>query len=52
MVTFSITALLIVSLFLILASGVLLGLTLLAAVVWIGMPLFSSRPAGRRAGRT
>ena len=42
---FSITALLIVSLFLILASGVWIGLTL-SGVAWIGMQLFSSRPAG------
>src|SRR5512144_2953263 len=41
----SITALLIVSLFLILASGVWIGLTL-SGVAWIGMQLFSSRPAG------
>jgi C4-dicarboxylate transporter, DctM subunit len=42
---FSITALLIASLFLILASGVWIGLTL-SGVAWIGMQLFSSRPAG------
>src|SRR5436190_22861193 len=42
---FSITALLIVSLFLILASGVWIGLTR-AGAAWIGMSLFSSRPAG------
>ncbi len=42
---FSITALLIVSLFLILASGVWIGLTL-SGVAWIGMQMFSSRPAG------
>jgi tripartite ATP-independent transporter DctM subunit len=42
---FTITALLIVSLFLILASGVWIGLTL-SGVAWIGMQLFSSRPAG------
>jgi C4-dicarboxylate transporter DctM subunit len=42
---FSITALLIVSLLLILASGVWIGLTL-SGVAWIGMQLFSSRPAG------
>ncbi len=42
---FAITALLIVSLFLILASGVWIGLTL-SGVAWIGMQLFSSRPAG------
>jgi C4-dicarboxylate transporter DctM subunit len=41
----SITALLIVALFLILASGVWIGLTL-SGVAWIGMQLFSSRPAG------
>ena len=41
----TITALLIVSLFLILASGVWIGLTL-SGVAWIGMQLFSSRPAG------
>jgi len=42
---FAVTALLIVSLFLILASGVWIGLTL-SGVAWIGMQLFSSRPAG------
>ena len=42
---FAITALLITSLFLILASGVWIGLTL-SGVAWIGMQLFSSRPAG------
>jgi C4-dicarboxylate transporter DctM subunit len=42
---FAITALLIASLFLILASGVWIGLTL-SGVAWIGMQLFSSRPAG------
>ncbi len=41
----TITALLIASLFLILASGVWIGLTL-SGVAWIGMQLFSSRPAG------
>ncbi|MEO8081787.1 MAG: TRAP transporter large permease subunit [Caldimonas sp.] len=41
----AITALLVVSLFLILASGVWIGLTL-SGVAWIGMQLFSSRPAG------
>ncbi len=41
----SITALLIAALFLILASGVWIGLTL-SGVAWIGMQLFSSRPAG------
>jgi tripartite ATP-independent transporter DctM subunit len=40
-----ITSLLIVSLFLLLGSGVWIGLTL-AGVAWIGMELFSSRPAG------
>src|SRR5450432_2443388 len=42
---FAITVLLIGSLFLILASGVWIGLTL-SGVAWIGMQLFSSRPAG------
>jgi C4-dicarboxylate transporter DctM subunit len=42
---FAITALLIASLFLILASGVWIGLTL-SGVAWIGMQLFSTRPAG------
>src|SRR5882762_4012594 len=42
---FSITALLVASLFLILGSGVWIGLTL-SGVAWIGMQLFSSRPAG------
>ncbi len=42
---FAITALLITALFLILASGVWIGLTL-SGVAWIGMQLFSSRPAG------
>jgi C4-dicarboxylate transporter, DctM subunit len=41
----AITALLIASLFLILGSGVWIGLTL-AGVAWIGMQLFSSRAAG------
>ena len=41
----SITALLIAALFLILASGVWIGLTL-SGVAWIGMQLFSTRPAG------
>ncbi len=41
----SITALLIGSLFLILGSGVWIGLTL-TGVAWIAMELFSSRPAG------
>ncbi|MGZ5130490.1 MAG: TRAP transporter large permease [Caldimonas sp.] len=42
---FAITALLIGSLFLILVSGVWIGLTL-SGVAWIGMQMFSSRPAG------
>ncbi len=42
---FAITALLVASLFAILASGVWIGLTL-SGVAWIGMQLFSSRPAG------
>jgi len=41
----AITAALIVSLFLILGSGVWIGLTL-SGVAWIAMQLFSSRPAG------
>ncbi|HEY0823436.1 MAG TPA: TRAP transporter large permease subunit [Ramlibacter sp.] len=41
----AITTLLIVSLFLLLGSGVWIGLTL-AGVAWIGMQLFSARPAG------
>ena len=41
----SITALLIVTLFLILGSGVWIGLTL-AGVAWIAMQMFSARPAG------
>ena len=40
-----ITALLIVALFALLGSGVWIGLTL-AGVAWIGMELFSTRPAG------
>ena len=40
-----ITALLVVSLFLILGTGVWIGLAL-SGVAWIGMTLFSSRPAG------
>jgi tripartite ATP-independent transporter DctM subunit len=40
-----ITTLLVVALFAILASGVWIGLAL-AGVAWIGMQLFSSRPAG------
>jgi tripartite ATP-independent transporter DctM subunit len=42
---FVITTLLIVALFALLGSGVWIGLTL-AGVAWIGMELFSSRPAG------
>lgn len=41
----AITALLVLSLFLILGSGVWIGLTL-SGVAWIGMQLFSARPAG------
>jgi len=41
----AITALLVGALFAILASGVWIGLTL-SGVAWIGMQLFSSRPAG------
>ncbi|WP_284614314.1 TRAP transporter large permease [Aquabacterium humicola] len=41
----AVTALLIAALFLILASGVWIGLTL-SGVAWIGMQLFSSRPGG------
>jgi tripartite ATP-independent transporter DctM subunit len=41
----AITALLLAALFLILGSGVWIGLTL-SGVAWIGMQLFSSRPAG------
>ena len=41
----AITALLVATLFAILGSGVWIGLTL-AGVAWIGMQLFSSRPAG------
>ena len=40
-----ITAMLVVSLFLILGTGVWIGLAL-SGVAWIGMTLFSSRPAG------
>jgi len=40
-----VTALLITALFLILGSGVWIGLTL-TGVAWLGMQLFSSRPAG------
>ncbi|MGE0799385.1 MAG: TRAP transporter large permease [Lautropia sp.] len=42
---FAVTSLLILSLFLLLGSGVWIGLTL-AGVAWIGMGLFSARPAG------
>lgn len=42
---FAITAALIVALFALLGSGVWIGLTL-AGVAWIGLELFSSRPAG------
>ena len=42
---FAITGLLIASLFLLLGSGVWIGLTL-TGVAWIGMQLFSARPAG------
>src|SRR5436190_4099230 len=42
---FAVTALLVLSLFAILASGVWIGLTL-SGVAWIGMQLFSPRPAG------
>ncbi|WP_234265946.1 TRAP transporter large permease [Hydrogenophaga sp. NFH-34] len=41
----AITGLLVLTLFLLLGSGVWIGLTL-AGVAWIGMELFSSRPAG------
>jgi C4-dicarboxylate transporter, DctM subunit len=41
----AVTALLLVTLFLILGSGVWIGLTL-SGVAWIGMQLFSTRPAG------
>ncbi|RCW76134.1 TRAP transporter large permease [Pseudorhodoferax soli] len=41
----AITSLLVLSLFLILGSGVWIGLTL-SGVAWIGMQLFASRPAG------
>ncbi|GHC98920.1 C4-dicarboxylate ABC transporter permease [Pseudorhodoferax aquiterrae] len=41
----AITGLLVLSLFLILGSGVWIGLTL-SGVAWIGMQMFSSRPAG------
>ena len=42
---FGITALLILSLFALLGSGVWIGLTL-TGVAWIGMQMFSARPAG------
>lgn len=42
---FAITGLLIAALFLLLGSGVWIGLTL-TGVAWIGMQLFSARPAG------
>ncbi len=42
---FAITVLLIVALFLLLGTGVWIGLTLLG-VAWIGMELFTTRPAG------
>ncbi|MFZ9813026.1 MAG: TRAP transporter large permease subunit, partial [Burkholderiaceae bacterium] len=45
MTEFAMAGLLVLSLFLILASGVWVGLTL-AGVAWIGMTLFSARPAG------
>ncbi len=41
----AVTALLVVALFALLGSGVWIGLTL-AGVAWIGMQLFSARPAG------
>ncbi|MDD5335569.1 MAG: TRAP transporter large permease subunit [Rhodoferax sp.] len=47
----SVTALLIGSLFLILGSGVWIGLTL-TGVAWIAMELFSSRPAGEAMALT
>src|SRR4029453_1016253 len=46
-----ITALLIVALFALLGSGVWIGLAL-AGVAWIGMELFSTRPAGAAMGVT
>jgi C4-dicarboxylate transporter DctM subunit len=45
MIDLVITALLMVALFALLGSGVWIGLTL-SGVAWIGMELFSSRPAG------
>lgn len=47
----AITCLLILSLFAILGSGVWIGLTL-SGVAWIGMQLFSSRPAGEAMALT
>ncbi|MEO6016246.1 MAG: TRAP transporter large permease subunit [Polaromonas sp.] len=47
----AITSLLILSLFAILGSGVWIGLTL-SGVAWIGMQLFSSRPAGEAMALT
>ena len=41
----TITALLVITLFVILGSGVWIGLAL-AGVAWIGMELFTSRPVG------
>ena len=43
----AITGLLVVTLFLLLGSGVWIGLAL-AGVAWIGMELFSSRPPATR----
>jgi len=45
MTDFAITALLVLSLFALLGTGVWIGLTL-SGVAWIGMQLFASRPAG------
>ena len=45
MIDLLITALLVATLFLILGSGVWIGLSL-SGVAWVGMQLFSSRPAG------
>ncbi|MCW5220427.1 TRAP transporter large permease subunit [Verminephrobacter aporrectodeae subsp. tuberculatae] len=47
----AITGLLVLSLFLILGSGVWIGLTL-SGVAWIGMQLFSARPAGEAMAMT
>ena len=47
----AITALLVATLFAILGSGVWIGLTL-SGVAWIGMQLFSSRPAGEAMALT